>query len=109
MIIKMWLKITTLAPYLPYQAEQMKTKEDDYSFRLEYTNHDGMREKIYTAITYAPATQIMSGNWKFETLNEKREIIAERIRPLKMRQTCLGIEKVRVLSPDCQQWVESDG
>lgn len=81
------LTLNTFVPYPPYQAEQMKTKADDYSFRLEYTNHDGLREKIYTAITYDPATQIMSGSWKFETLNEKREIIAERIRPLKMRQT----------------------
>ena len=29
----------------------------------------------------------MSGNWKFETLDENGAVTEERIRPLKMRQT----------------------
>ena len=65
----------------------MKTKDSDYSFRLEYTNRQGRREKIYNAITYDPHTQIMSGNWMFETLDERGEVVAQRIRPVKMRQT----------------------
>ena len=32
-------------------------------------------------------TQIMSGNWKFETLDDNGNVIEERVRPLKMRQT----------------------
>ena len=39
------------------------------------------------AITYDPLTQVMRGNWKFETLGEDGSVIAERIRPLAMRQT----------------------
>ncbi|MBO4914148.1 MAG: class I SAM-dependent methyltransferase [Oscillospiraceae bacterium] len=81
------LTLNTFAPYPIYQAEQMKTTEDDYSFRLEYTNIEGQRERIYDAITYDPKTQLMYGNWKFETLDENGHTIAKRIRPLKMRQT----------------------
>ena len=81
------LTLNTFAPFLPIQAQQMRTSPDDYTFRLEYTNVDGFRERIYNAITYDPATQIMSGNWKFETLGADGQVVAERIRPLKMRQT----------------------
>ena len=65
----------------------MQTSPEDYSFRLEYINKDGFREKIYNAISYDPKTQIMFGNWKFETFDDAGNLIAERIRPLKMRQT----------------------
>ena len=81
------LTFNTFDPNPIFQAEQMKTKDTDYSFRLEYTNNRGQREKIYNAVTYDPNTQIMSGNWKFETLDEKGNVMGERIRPLKMRQT----------------------
>lgn len=81
------LTLNTFAPYPPFQAEQMKTTENDYSFRLEYINSDGYREKIYNAISYDPKTQVMFGNWKFETFDAEGNMIAERIRPLKMRQT----------------------
>ncbi len=79
--------LNTFAPYPPFQAEQMKTTENDYTYRLEYINSEGDREKIYNAISYDPRTQIMSGNWKFETYDDAGNKIAERIRPLKMRQT----------------------
>ena len=65
----------------------MRTAENDYSYRLEYINADGLREKIYNAVSYDPRTQIMAGNWKFETYDGQGNVIAERIRPLKMRQT----------------------
>lgn len=81
------LTLNTFAPHPFVQAEQMKTKDTDFSFRLEYVNKDGKLEKIYNAISYDPLTQIMAGNWKFETYDEAGNIIAERIRPLKMRQT----------------------
>ena len=81
------MTLNTFAPYPPFQAEQMKTSENDYSFRLEYINSDGYREKIYNAISYDPKTQVMFGNWKFETFDADGNKIAERIRPLKMRQT----------------------
>lgn len=81
------LTFNTFAPYPPYQAAQMQTKDTDYTERLEYINHQGLREKIYNAISYDPKTQIMAGNWKFETYDDAGNKIAERIRPLKMRQT----------------------
>ncbi|MBR4053799.1 MAG: methyltransferase domain-containing protein [Clostridia bacterium] len=81
------LTFNTFDPHPFIQAQQMQTKDTDYSFRLEYTNQQGKRERIYNAISYDPYTQIMSGNWKFETLNDKGEVIAERVRPLRMRQT----------------------
>ena len=81
------LTLNTFDPWPAVQAEQMNTKPDDYSFRLEYVNSEGHREKIYNAISYNPWTQIMSGNWKFETYDDEGKVIGERIRPLKMRQT----------------------
>ena len=81
------LSLNTFAPWPPIQAQQMRTAPDDYTFRLEYTNRDGYRERIYNAITYDPRTQIMSGNWKFETLGEDGQVTGTRIRPLAMRQT----------------------
>ena len=81
------LTFNTFDPNPAFQAEQMETKDTDYSFRLEYTNKAGKREKIYNAISYDPKTQIMSGKWKFETLDDSGNVIEERVRPLKMRQT----------------------
>ncbi len=81
------LTFNTFDPWPAMQAEQMKTKPDDYSFRLEYVNGNGNPEKIYTAINYNPYSQQLSGNWKFEEYNDKGEIIDTRIRPLLMRQT----------------------
>ena len=81
------LTLNTFDPWPPMQAQQMKTSPEDYSFRLEYVNSRGNREKIWNAITYNPYTQQMYGNWKFEEFNEKGEMIGERIRPLRMRQT----------------------
>ena len=81
------LTLNTFDPWPAVQAQQMNTKPDDYSFRLEYVNSEGRREKIYNAISYNPWTQIMSGNWKFETYDDAGNMIGERIRPLTMRQT----------------------
>ena len=81
------LTFNTFDPHPFFQAQQMKTRETDYSFRLEYTNKQGQHEKIYNAISYNPCTQIMSGNWKFETYDDDGNVIGERIRPLTMRQT----------------------
>ena len=81
------LTLNTFAPHPALQAQQMQTTENDYTYRLEYINADGLREKIYNAVSYDPRTQIMAGNWKFETYDNDGNIIAERIRPLRMRQT----------------------
>ena len=81
------LTLNTFDPWPPMQAQQMSTSPEDYSFRLEYVNSRGNREKIWNAITYNPYTQQMYGNWKFEEFNKKGEMIGERIRPLRMRQT----------------------
>ncbi|MBQ3503196.1 MAG: class I SAM-dependent methyltransferase [Oscillospiraceae bacterium] len=81
------LTFNTFDPHPFFQAQQMKTKDTDFAFRLEYTNKQGKCERIYNAISYNPHTQIMSGNWKFETLDDNGTVIEERIRPVKMRQT----------------------
>lgn len=81
------LTFNTFDPNPFFQARQMNTRDTEYSLRLEYVNKQGRREKIYNAITYDPYTQIMSGNWKFVTLDDGGEVVEERIRPLKMRQT----------------------
>lgn len=81
------LTLNTFDPWPPMQAQQMSTSPEDYSFRLEYVNSRGNREKIWNAITYNPYTQQMYGSWKFEEFNKKGEMIGERIRPLRMRQT----------------------
>ena len=81
------LTLNTFDPGPPMQAQQMRTTPEDYSFRLEYVNGAGNREKLYNAITYDPYTQQMYGNWRFEEYNEAGEVIGERVRPLRMRQT----------------------
>lgn len=81
------LTLNTFDPFPPIQAAQMGTTPDDYSFRLEYVNSDGKREKIYNAISYDPVSQLMHGNWKFETLDDAGNVIGERIHSLTMRQT----------------------
>ncbi|MDF2538432.1 MAG: hypothetical protein K0S76_1453 [Herbinix sp.] len=81
------LTLNTFVPNVSLQFEQMNTTVDDYTLRLEYTNYQGKCERLYNAITYDPLTQLMSGNWKFETLDDNGTIIDTRIRPLKMRQT----------------------
>ena len=81
------LTLNTFSPNPLLQASQMQTSPDDYTFRLEYTNTEGQRERIYNAITYDPKTQIMSGNWKFDTLDDTGNVAQSRIRPLAMRQT----------------------
>lgn len=81
------LTFNTFDPWPPIQAQQMQTGPEDYSFRLEYVNSEGRRERIYNAVGYNPYTQQMSGSWKFETLDEAGNVIGERIRPLLMRQT----------------------
>ncbi len=81
------LTLNTFDPLPVFQAQQMQTGDTDYTFRLEYVNKHGQSEKIYNAISYDCITQTMQGNWKFETLDGNGNIIAERVRPLKMRQT----------------------
>ena len=81
------LTLNTFDPFPPIQAAQLSIGPNDYSFRLEYVNSDGKKERIYNAIGYNSITQIMSGNWKFETLDDEGNIIEERVRPVTMRQT----------------------
>lgn len=81
------LSLNTFDPFPPVQTAQLSTGPEDYSFRLEYVNSEGKRERIYNAVGYNPVTQIMSGNWKFETLDDEENVISERVRPLTMRQT----------------------
>jgi len=81
------LTLNTFQPWPRIQAQQMDTGPEDYSLRVEYVNAKNQRERIYNAIGYDPDTQVMRGNWKFETLDEAGRVIDTRIRPLAMRQT----------------------
>lgn len=81
------LTFNTFDPWPVAQVEQINTTPDDYSFRLEYVNSNGNKEKIYNAISYNPYLQHMYGNWKFVEYDRDGNIIEERIRPLLMRQT----------------------
>ena len=81
------LTFNTFDPRPARQAQQMATGETDYTLRLEYVNRQGQRERIYNAISYDPCTQVMSGSWKFETLDGAGNVTCERVRPLRMRQT----------------------
>ena len=111
------LTLNTFDPFPPMQAAQLSTGPDDYSFRLEYVNSEGKRERIYNAIGYDPVTQIMSGNWKFETLDGEGNVIAKRVRPLTMRQTyrqemkwlieLCGFELLEVYAG--YKWIPADG
>lgn len=81
------LTFNTFDPWPIAQAEQINTTPENYSFRLEYVNSNGNKEKIYNAISYNPYLQHMYGNWKFVEYDKDGNIIEERIRPLLMRQT----------------------
>ena len=81
------LTFNTMDPHPYFQVQQMNTKDTDFSFRFEYVNRHGKREKVYYAVTYDPYTQVMGGNWKFETLDDAGNVVEERIRPVKQRQT----------------------
>jgi len=70
-------------PHPIIQAERMRAKPDEYIPRWEYINHEGKKEKISYSETYDYITQIMRGNWKFETLDGEET----RIRPIAMRHT----------------------
>ena len=74
-------------PYPIIQAKQMQSSPDDYSFRAEYLNSEGKKERISEALTYDYISQVMRGNWKFETLDGDGNVAAERIRPQAMRHT----------------------
>ncbi|MBR6582670.1 MAG: class I SAM-dependent methyltransferase [Treponema sp.] len=84
------LTLNTFQPFPIIQAAQMQSSLEDYRFRLEYTNKDGLKEKIYCSETYDYISQVMTGNWKFETYDNNGKIISERIRPLKMRHTYIS-------------------
>jgi len=81
------LTLNSFEPDPRIQAVQMQTSAQDYTLRSEYTNRAGQRERIYNAIGYDPQTQLMQGNWRFDTLDTQGEPIASRVRPLTMRQT----------------------
>ncbi len=81
------LTFNTFDPWPAVQEQQIKTTPEDFSFRLEYVNKSGNKEKIYNAISYNPYTQQLYGNWKFVEYDEAGNVIGERVRPLLMRET----------------------
>lgn len=82
-----FLTLNHFQPHPMAQAQQMQTKLDDYTLRLEYVNHNGQKERIYNAVTYDYLTQVMDASWKFETLDDSGNVIDLRIRENHMRQT----------------------
>jgi len=74
-------------PFPIIQAKQMQSSPDEYSFRAEYISNKGVKERISEALTYDHITQIMRGNWKFETLDSNGNITETRVRPQAMRHT----------------------
>ncbi|MHC1695708.1 MAG: class I SAM-dependent methyltransferase [Eubacteriales bacterium] len=79
------LTLNTFQPHPHSQAKQMD--EGDYTLRAEYINKEGKRERIYNSISYDYMTQIMSGSWRFDTLDEQGNVTDTRVRPLAMRQS----------------------
>ena len=82
------LTLNHFQPHPAIQSEQMKATPDVYYPRSEYINRDSNKERILNAFTYNHVTQVMRGNWKFETLDDDGNIIGARIRPAAMRHTC---------------------
>ena len=74
-------------PFPIIQAKQMQSSPDDFIFRAEYINSEGKRERISEAHTYDHISQVMRGNWKFETLDADGNVADVRIRPQAMRHT----------------------
>ncbi|MCL2641849.1 MAG: class I SAM-dependent methyltransferase, partial [Phycisphaerales bacterium] len=74
-------------PHPVVQAKLMQSSPEEYRFRAEYINNEGKRERISDAGSYDYITQVMRGNWKFETLDDDGNIVASRTRPLTMRHT----------------------
>ena len=93
------LTFNSFDPWPPIQAAQMNVGPEDFRFDCEYINSNGNKEMIYNAISYDPYSQQMSGNWKFVEYNDKGEVIAERLRPLMMRQTYRS--EIRLLAELC--------
>jgi SAM-dependent methyltransferase len=81
------LTLNTFQPHPIMQAEQMKTPENEYFLRTEYINKDGNKERIYNEIHYDFLTQIMTGNWRTETLDTDGNTIHTEVAPHAMRQT----------------------
>jgi SAM-dependent methyltransferase len=81
------MTFNTFQPHPFFQADHMKNTSDDYLLRTEYVNHEGKKVKILYAGYYDYITQIFHGNWKFETLDEKGDVIDTRIYPQIVRYT----------------------
>jgi len=74
-------------PHPTIQAKMMQASTNEYHFRAEYINSDGKKERISEALAYDHITQVMRGNWRFESLDDSGNVIAARIRPQAMRHT----------------------
>lgn len=81
------LTLNHFQPHPLIQADLMKAEPGEYHPRSEYISHEGKRERILNAFTYDHITQVQSGSWKFETLDDNGNIIDTRIRPCAMRHT----------------------
>ena len=64
---------------------------ESYTFSLRYTETRDIMGVVVSlfisSILINPVTQLMYGNWKFETLDENDHVIETRVRQLTMRQT----------------------
>ena len=81
------LTLNHFQPNPAIQAEQMNVAPDEYFLRSEYINHKGKKERILNAFTYDYISQVQRGSWKFETLDDNRNVVDTRVRPAAMRHT----------------------
>jgi SAM-dependent methyltransferase len=79
------LSFNTFDPHYGAIAGNIKGSHPQPFLRAEYTNRNGMTERIWNVSEYDPLTQIIEGRWIFEELNAQGEVEARRERPLHVR------------------------
>ncbi|MCL5997566.1 MAG: class I SAM-dependent methyltransferase [Chloroflexi bacterium] len=79
------LSFNTFDPNYALIAANLKGTAPKPVLRSEYTNAQGMQERIWNVAEYDPVHQWIEATWIFETLDGAGEVIARRERPLCMR------------------------
>lgn len=79
------LCFNTFDPNYTLIAGSLKGSNPKPFLRTEYTNVMGYRERIWNAVEFDPATQLIEGSWIFETLGKDDSVIEQRTRPVRLR------------------------
>jgi ubiquinone/menaquinone biosynthesis C-methylase UbiE len=79
------LSFNTFDPHYGAVAGNIKGSSPQPNLRAEYTNRNGLTERIWNVSEYDPLTQIIEGRWIFEELNAQGEVETRRERPLHVR------------------------